>query len=239
MTNLRLWSARMPIEQINSEGKVQYLHHDQAGSTRLITGSTGTVEGAYTYGVYGNKTGSSGVATTPLGYDAQYTNSDTGFIYLRARVYDPATAQFTSADPFDEWTHEPYTYVGDNPLNYGDPRGLFPWGALVEGLGVGASCLLGPEVCVPVGLGVLDAHVIAADINSAETGCSPWPGIVPALIGGGVGALPFAGGFVAKQVWDASKGAFRAGAVTSVIAGTLAGADASSSASAGCGCSTG
>jgi hypothetical protein len=35
-----------PIEQINNSTKaVTYLHHDQAGSTRLITGSTGTVEG--------------------------------------------------------------------------------------------------------------------------------------------------------------------------------------------------
>jgi hypothetical protein len=27
-------------------------------------------------------------------YDAQYTSSDTGLIYMRNRVYDPATAQF-------------------------------------------------------------------------------------------------------------------------------------------------
>ena len=41
-----------PIEQINnSTGAVQYLHHDQQGSTRLITGSSGTVEGKCTYGV--------------------------------------------------------------------------------------------------------------------------------------------------------------------------------------------
>lgn len=32
-------------------------------------------------------------------YDAQYTSPDTGLIYLRARTYDPATAQFLSVDP--------------------------------------------------------------------------------------------------------------------------------------------
>ena len=32
-------------------------------------------------------------------FDAQYTSTDTGLIYLRNRVYDPATAQFLSADP--------------------------------------------------------------------------------------------------------------------------------------------
>jgi len=48
----------------------------------------------FTYGPYGELTGSTGTATTPLGYDAQYTSTDTGLIYMRARVYDPATAQF-------------------------------------------------------------------------------------------------------------------------------------------------
>jgi RHS repeat-associated protein len=37
-----------------------------------------------------------GTATSSLLYDGQYTSPDTGLIYLRARVYDPATAQFMS-----------------------------------------------------------------------------------------------------------------------------------------------
>ena len=82
----------LSIEQINtSTGTIRYLHHDQAGSTRLLTGSTGTVEGTYTYTPYGGVEGHTGTATTPLGYDSQYTNTDTGLIYMRARVYDPAT----------------------------------------------------------------------------------------------------------------------------------------------------
>ena len=87
------------IEQINnSAGAVTYLHHDQAGSTRLITGSTGKVEGKCSYSAYGTPT-CEGSATPRFGYDGQYTNSDTGLIYMRARVYDPATAQFLSRDP--------------------------------------------------------------------------------------------------------------------------------------------
>jgi len=72
---------------------VQYLHNDQACSTRLITGSTGTVEGAYTYTPYGATESHTGTATTLLDYDGQLTSSDTGLIYLRARSYDPSTAQ--------------------------------------------------------------------------------------------------------------------------------------------------
>jgi RHS repeat-associated protein len=114
----------LPIEQISSGGTVTYLHHDQQGSTRLLTGSTGTVTGSTTFDAYGSKTGSTGTTTTPLGYDAQYTSSDTGLIYLRARVYDPATAQFLSSDPLGPITREPYGYGGDNPVSYGDPTGL-------------------------------------------------------------------------------------------------------------------
>jgi RHS repeat-associated protein len=112
----------MPIEQISSGGTVTYMHHDQAGSTRLLTGSTGTVTGKCTYSAYGTPTCEG--TTTPLGYDAQYTSTDTGLIYLRNRVYDPATAQFLSRDPLVALTEEPYSYTGDNPVNYGDPSGL-------------------------------------------------------------------------------------------------------------------
>ncbi len=116
-------SSHMSIEQISSGGTVTYLHHDQAGSTRLLTGSTGTVTGKCTYGAYGTPT-CEGSSTTPLGFDGQYTNSDTGLIYLRAREYDPATAQFLSVDPFRAVSGEPYSYAGDNPLNESDPTGL-------------------------------------------------------------------------------------------------------------------
>ncbi len=134
MSNYVYGPSGLPIEQINnSTGTVSYLHHDQAGSTRLLTGSTGAVTGKCTYGAYGTPA-CEGTTTTPLGYDAQYTSSDTGLIYLRNRVYDPATAQFLSIDPLAATTRMPYTYAGDNPLNFDDPSGL-----LLVGGGWGGS----------------------------------------------------------------------------------------------------
>ncbi len=124
----------LPIEQISSSGAILYLHHDQQGSTRLLTSSTGAKEASFTYDAYGNTTGTTGTAKTPLGYDGQYTSSDTGLIYLRARVYDPATAQFLSVDPMASVTRAPYDYAGDNPVNNMDPRGL---SSTAEGLGEG------------------------------------------------------------------------------------------------------
>src|SRR5271168_4254099 len=114
----------MIFEQINtSTGTVTYLHHDQAGSTRLLTGSTGTVTGKCTYSAYGTPT-CEGTSTTPRGYDSQYTSTDTGLIYLRNRVYDPTTAQFLTVDPLEKLTGAPYNYAGDNPVNESDPTGL-------------------------------------------------------------------------------------------------------------------
>ena len=100
--------SNLAVEQISSGDTVEYLHHDQAGSTRLLTGSTGTVSGKCTYSAYATPT-CEGTATTPLGYGSEYTSSDTGLIYLRNRVYDSATAQFLSVDPLEALTGEPYT----------------------------------------------------------------------------------------------------------------------------------
>jgi RHS repeat-associated protein len=117
--------GNLPIEQVNnSTGFVLYLHHDQQGSIRMLTGASGKGEGTVTYDAYGNVTGTTGTAATPLGYDAQYTSSDTGLIYLRARVYDPKTAQFLSVDPAVSITAAPYTYASDSPMNEEDVTGL-------------------------------------------------------------------------------------------------------------------
>jgi RHS repeat-associated protein len=105
----------------------------------LLTGSTGKVKGKCSYGAYGAPT-CEGTTTTPLGYDAQYTSPDTGLVYLRARTYDPATAQFLSVDPIASLTRAPYSYADDNPLNYYDPTGL----SGIFGTGIGPN--VGPDI---------------------------------------------------------------------------------------------
>ncbi len=96
----------------------------QAGSTRLLTNEKGETVGSYTYTPYGTIEKHEGTATTALGYDGQLTSTETGLIYLRARTYDPSTAQFLSVDPINELTRQPYNYALDNPLNLADPSGL-------------------------------------------------------------------------------------------------------------------
>jgi RHS repeat-associated protein len=51
----------------------------------------------------------------------------TELFYLRARYYDPSTAQFVARDPAVSSTREPYAYAGDTPLDASDPSGMC-WG---------------------------------------------------------------------------------------------------------------
>jgi RHS repeat-associated protein len=114
----------LSIEQITG-GNATFLLHDQQDSTRLLTDSTGKVVGTYSYDAWGSTTDHTGNATTNLQYDGQYIDAETGFQYLRARYYDPATGQFITVDPVYRATLEHYNYSADNPLNLADPSGLF------------------------------------------------------------------------------------------------------------------
>jgi RHS repeat-associated protein len=105
---------------------VLYLHQDQLGSTRMLTDSAGVVRATFTYNPYGIVTASTGYSTTPFLFCGQYRDSATGFYYLRARYYDPATAQFLTVDPKVATTLSPYGYVQGDPLNGTDPSG--EWG---------------------------------------------------------------------------------------------------------------
>lgn len=122
-----------PIEQISTAEEPTYLHHDQLGSTRLLTGSTGTTTATFSYAPYGALEAKTGTATTPLAFAGQYTDPETGLQYLRARFYDPATGQFLSRDPLTAITREPYDYAADNPVNLIDQAGQEAGAAAVNG----------------------------------------------------------------------------------------------------------
>jgi RHS repeat-associated protein len=122
----------LPIEQI-SEEEPTYYHHDQLGSTRVLTDASGGVVGTFDYGAYGELSGSTGIAKTPLGYAGQYTN-ESGLIYLRMRVYDPTTGQFLTKDPLAIGASSPYIYANNNPLRFVDPSGACGVGSVGNAL---------------------------------------------------------------------------------------------------------
>jgi RHS repeat-associated protein len=117
----------LPIERITS-GNAYYHHHDQLGSTRVLTDSAGSVVGTYRYGPHGAFNKFTGTQGTQLGFAGQYRmHTGNQLIYLRARTYDPVTAQFLSPDPLAAESGETYAYAAGNPVNAGDPLGLSPF----------------------------------------------------------------------------------------------------------------
>ncbi len=67
---------------------------------------------------------SGGSVYNPFGYTGEYTDAESGFIYLRARYYDPSTQQFLTVDPALAWTEQAYAYVAGSPTKATDPMGL-------------------------------------------------------------------------------------------------------------------
>jgi RHS repeat-associated protein len=114
-----------PLAQIDdSSGVTQYLHGDNIGSTRLITDASGTVVATIEYDPYGILAGHTGTAASQIGYSGNWTDPDSGLVYLRARDYDPSTGQFLTVDPAVDTTGQPYAYVANDPLTLTDPTGL-------------------------------------------------------------------------------------------------------------------
>ena len=103
----------LPLEQISAAGTLWY-HHDQIGSTCAVTTSAGITQATYAFDPYGNVISSTGVlANQPMLYGGQYLDSESGNYYLRARYYDPTTAQFLTRDA-----------MVNRPGNLGDSRSL-------------------------------------------------------------------------------------------------------------------
>ncbi len=113
----------LPLEQINGSIAYYYLH-DQIGSTRALTNSSGTPAATNTYTPYGTLTSTTGTVANPLGFAGSYTDTESGLLYLQHRYYDAAAGQFISVDPLVSQTAEPYAYVNDDPLDATDPLGL-------------------------------------------------------------------------------------------------------------------
>jgi RHS repeat-associated protein len=123
----------LPIEQISTAGTATFFHHDQLGSTTMLTSVTGVKVATFSYASYGALRSRSGTVTTPLLYAGQYLDSESGLYYLRAREYDPSTGQFIKIDPSVTTTNEPYSYGADNPTNGVDPNGTWVVGSCVGG----------------------------------------------------------------------------------------------------------
>ncbi len=121
------------------DGRAYFYHTDRLGSVRAVTDIDGRTANSYTYDAYGKTLTSSTEVSNPFGYTREYTDVESGFIYLRARYYDPETQQFLTVDPIVAWTEQAYAYVDGSATNATDPSG---------------NLCLGNGVCISPGSGI-------------------------------------------------------------------------------------
>jgi hypothetical protein len=99
---------------------------------------------------------------------------------MRARVYDPTTAQFLTVDPAEPITRAPYTYGEDNPLNRGDATGLSSWNPFSESFWTEGNFISeSPLNPIPY---------YEQEISSYENGCGYFASVTHGLEGAAAGA---------------------------------------------------
>ncbi len=168
-----------------------WLYQDQLGSVIGTANSAGTSTAIHSYGPYGEPNIATGIR---FRYTGQQFIGSLNLYYYKARFYSPALGRFLQTDPIgiaDDLNL--YAYVGNNPINFSDPSGL--WGTVGAGWG-----------------GV--AGIVSGSLTGyAQDG---WRG---AAIGAVTGGITGAGvGFVSPYA-AASAGSRAAAAVTALAAG--------------------
>jgi RHS repeat-associated protein len=173
-----------------------YLHPDQLGSIRMITNTTGTNAGTASYTAYGTRTTTG--TTSAFGYAGQYTDTETGLQWDRARYYDPTTAQFLTVDPLAAATGARYSYASGNPITGADPTGLIDWGQVGTFAVVGLA-IAGTVACVAsvgCGLGELALWTVALETGGIAVVLSATSGALTT----GVAATALTGGAIAGSL---------------------------------------
>ncbi|AZR72261.1 hypothetical protein BBF96_01915 [Anoxybacter fermentans] len=120
---------------VGSDAEVHYYHHDNLGSTMLMTDKEGKIVFEQDYAPFGQDLYKPGTIKRPtqkvepgFKYTGQREEVNIGLYYYNARYYDPETGRFITEDTYSGNVINPqsqnlYIYVLQNPLKYVDPTG--------------------------------------------------------------------------------------------------------------------
>src|SRR5207249_1707986 len=124
-TRKYVWGADGLAYSVDTANTLTVYHTDGLGSVRALTDATGAVVQTYETDEFGVPiaAGTQGSKTQPFGFAGEQRDTETGFSYLRARLYDPQVGRFLSKDPFAGFVGDPqtlnrYTCAGNNPINF-------------------------------------------------------------------------------------------------------------------------
>ena len=102
-----------------------YYHGNHQGSITHLTDSVGTIANSYVYDSYGRQLTVAEAVSQPFSYTGREYDAESGLYFYRARYFDANTGRFLSEDPIRRLGGlNLYQYARQNPVRYGDPRGL-------------------------------------------------------------------------------------------------------------------
>ena len=123
-----------------------------AATAKPTTGYATPPASINTFDEYGNQTAGNQTIGTNQNYgwagSAHRTTDKNGLILLGARVYNPATGQFTTTDPVPGGNENAYNYP-NNPVSQNDFTGCsgFDWGMALD---IGLTVAMIAIDCIPV-----------------------------------------------------------------------------------------
>jgi RHS repeat-associated protein len=117
----------------SSDGALFYYATEEPGHVVALVNASRQIVNSYSYEPFGTPISTSEQVPQAFRFAGSEYDAETGLYYMRARYYDPQLARFLSQDPKGVSAGQNgYVYVGNNPLNARDPRGLCSLKALVQ-----------------------------------------------------------------------------------------------------------
>jgi RHS repeat-associated protein len=119
---------------------IHYYHNNPVGAPLKTSSNYRNVTWNAQLDPFGKAQSINPTITQNLRFPGQYYDAETGWHYNMQRYYDPDTGRYLQSDPIGlRGGVNTYAYVGNNPLRYIDPLGLYTEVVVWNSVGIGSS----------------------------------------------------------------------------------------------------